>query len=250
MHLKTNCSLDPSYTFTRGENNNFSRGRGRSELVTGRNPYCNNPSSHPTIEAQNTPLQGSPQHYLSTERSWNFHFSTAIKLRQRTAYKHKEQITARLESLQNVIPGLSNSNIASRLPKKGRRSWYACLPTKWTTRCLLRNSKLDKVFNVSSFEDKWLGPYEIHEVLNKGVYRLGTIPKEGETVKYFKKPVNWARLRRFLKKEEDGLVTTQTGKVDLFARFVLCIALQCISCCTIPLLYHGVCILFLVYFCT
>jgi hypothetical protein len=90
------------------------------------------------------------------------------------------------------------------LTKEGKK--ILIRPTKYKVdeKVLLRQSKYDKAgHSASPFEHRYVGPYHIHKVLTKGAYVLKTIPTPAEDTKYFRKPVNWSRLRRYIENEEE-----------------------------------------------
>jgi hypothetical protein len=119
--------------------------------------------------------------------------------------QHRDQITERLKAIRSYIPGLRTSQFRYAVTKEGKK--ILIRPTKYTVdeKVLLRNSKYDKAgHSASPFEYRYLGPYQIHKILTQGAYVLKTIPEgDGDKPKYFRKPVNWSRLRRFIENEED-----------------------------------------------
>lgn len=118
--------------------------------------------------------------------------------------QHKEQIADRLRALRSFVLGLRTSQFRFSMTKEGRK--ILIRPTKYQNdeKVLLRASKYDKAgHSASPFEYRYMGPYEIHKILTKSAYVLKTIPEnEGDRLKYFRKPVNWSRLRRFIENEE------------------------------------------------
>lgn len=120
--------------------------------------------------------------------------------------QHKDQITNRLRALRSFIPGLRTSQFRFSVTKEGRK--ILIRPTKYQVneKVLLRVSKFDKAgHSASPFEYRYTGPYQIHKTLTKGAYVLKTIAGEGDgdKTKYFRKPVNWSRLRRYVEAEEE-----------------------------------------------
>jgi hypothetical protein len=121
--------------------------------------------------------------------------------------QHKEQISNRLSNLRSFIPGLRTSQFKYSVDKEGRKTLIRPTKYKVDENVLLRVSKFDKAgHSASPFEYRYLGPYQIHKILSKGAYVLKTIPQPQsveDKIKYFRKPVNWSRLRRYLKEEEE-----------------------------------------------
>jgi RNase H-like domain found in reverse transcriptase/Integrase zinc binding domain/Integrase core domain/Reverse transcriptase (RNA-dependent DNA polymerase) len=120
--------------------------------------------------------------------------------------QHKQQIAARLQALRSFIPGLRTSQFRYSLTKEGKKILIRPTKYKIDEKVLLRTSKFDKAgHSASPFEFRYAGPYRIHKSLSKGAYVLKTIPAvEGEDgIKYFRKPINWSRLRRYIENEED-----------------------------------------------
>ena len=121
--------------------------------------------------------------------------------------QHRDQITERLKALRALIPGLRTSQFRFSVTREGKK--ILIRPTKYNVdeRVLLRVSKYDKAgHSASPFEYRYAGPYQIHKVLSKGAYVLRTIPdpEQGENkIKYFRKPVNWSRLRRYIEGVEE-----------------------------------------------
>ena len=118
--------------------------------------------------------------------------------------QHKKQIANHLRALRSFVPGLRTSQFHFSMNKEGKK--ILIRPTKYKNdeKVLLRALKYDKAGHYTSpFEYRYMGPYQIHKVLTKGAYVLKTIPEgEGEKPKYFRKPVNWSCLRRYLEHEE------------------------------------------------
>jgi hypothetical protein len=119
--------------------------------------------------------------------------------------QHKEQITNRLRALRSFIPGLRTSQFKFSVTKEGKKILIRPTKYKIDDKVLLRVSKYDKAgHSASPFEHRYLGPYQIHKILSKGAYVLKTIPDGGDDKpKYFRKPVNWSRLRKYVEKEEE-----------------------------------------------
>jgi hypothetical protein len=112
---------------------------------------------------------------------------------------HKQQVLERLTYLREAIPGLRGAHHQFAQSKEGRK--VLVRPAKYNIgdKVLLRNSKLDKaISHGSAFESKWIGPYTIHTILDKGAYKLATTNRG--LLKY---PVNWSRLRRFVPEGDD-----------------------------------------------
>ena len=51
---------------------------------------------------------------------------------------------------------------------------------------------------VPVFAPRWTGPYIIHSVFDRNVYKLRTVPSDGKKVGYLKNPVNGSRLKLFV----------------------------------------------------
>jgi hypothetical protein len=111
----------------------------------------------------------------------------------------------RLRNLWSFIPSLRTSQFKYSIDKEGRKTLIRPTKYKVDKNVLLRLSKVDKAgHTVSPFEYRYLGPYQIHKILSKGPYVLKTIPQSvKDKIKYFRKPVNWSYLHRYLKEEEE-----------------------------------------------
>ena len=55
----------------------------------------------------------------------------------------------------------------------------------------------------SAFGNNYIGRYKIYAILDKGAYRLSTVPKDGRRAGVLKNSVNWTRLRRFVPQGDD-----------------------------------------------
>ena len=116
---------------------------------------------------------------------------------------HKKQIQERLSYLREAIPGLRGAHHQFARTKEGRK--VLVRPAKYSggNEVLLRNDKNILGYG-SAFASNWLGPYKIHTALDKGAYKLSTIPKEpGKRPGVLKYPINWSRLRKFVPEGDD-----------------------------------------------
>lgn len=50
---------------------------------------------------------------------------------------------------------------------------------------------------VPVFAPRWTGPYEIHSIYDKNVYKLRTIPGGSKNMGYLKNPINGSRLKPY-----------------------------------------------------
>jgi hypothetical protein len=117
--------------------------------------------------------------------------------------QHKEQIANRLTALRAFVPGLRTAQFKYSVDKEGRKVLIRPTQYKVDEKVLLRVSKFDKAgHSASPFEPRYSGPYQIAQTLSKGAYRLKTLPVGEEAVKFFRKPTNWSRLRRYVEGEE------------------------------------------------
>ena len=82
-------------------------------------------------------------------------------------------------------------------------------------RKLLQNSGGSALGYGSAFGNNFIGPYKIHSILDKGAYKLTTIPKEpGKRAGVLKNPVNWSRLRRFVPQGDDEFFNPEVNVAD------------------------------------
>jgi hypothetical protein len=124
---------------------------------------------------------------------------------------HKEQMLERLSYLREAIPGLRGAHHQFAQSKEGRKVLVRPLKYQIGDMVLLRNSKLDKAIgHGSAFESKWIGPYKIHSVMDKGAYKLATM-KAG----VLKHPVNWSRLRRYVPEGDDEFTHSVEGEREM-----------------------------------
>jgi hypothetical protein len=115
--------------------------------------------------------------------------------------QHKEQILSRLQALRQYIPGLRNSHVRFAETREGKKILIRPMAYKVGESVWLRHTALDKPgISPSPFAPRWVGPYEIHQILSKGAYVLKT--NKG---KYLRKPVNWSRLRRYIENDAEVL---------------------------------------------
>lgn len=111
--------------------------------------------------------------------------------------QQRDQIAAHLSALRGFILGLRTSRFRYAQDTEGPKILVRPAAYKINEKVLLRASKFDNPgHSASPFEFRYNGPYQIHKVLDKGAYVLKTLPDDNDKVKYFRKPVNWIRLRR------------------------------------------------------
>ena len=121
----------------------------------------------------------------------------------RDQVSHKKQILDRLAYLREAIPGLRGAHHQFARTKEGRK--VLVRPAKYNVgdEVLLLNSGGKVLGYGSAFVSNWIGPYKIHAILDKGAYKLSTIPKDGKRVGVLKNPVNWSRLRKYVPQGDD-----------------------------------------------
>jgi hypothetical protein len=113
--------------------------------------------------------------------------------------QHRDQIAHRLRALRGYIPGLRASLFRYARDTEGRKILIRPQAYKLEEKVLFRAVKYDKAgHSASPFEYRYNGPYSIYKILDKGAYVLKTLPDEKGKIKYFRKPVNWRYLRRWI----------------------------------------------------
>ena len=109
----------------------------------------------------------------------------------RTDQAHQELVLKRLQWVVDTVPGLRELKHPPKsvvLPytfQLGQKVWK-------------RESKYDGKGFVPVFAPRWTGPFVIHSVFDKGVYKLRTIPADGKRPGYLRNPINGARLKPFV----------------------------------------------------
>lgn len=99
--------------------------------------------------------------------------------------KHLRWITDRVEGLHELRFGRRDSTCTTQF-QLGQTVWK-------------RDPRYDgKGQFVPVFAPRWTGPYVIHSVYDKNVYKLRTIPEGAKKVGYLKNPVNGSRLKAFV----------------------------------------------------
>lgn len=112
----------------------------------------------------------------------------------RTDEMHRELIAKRLQWVVDAIPGLQELQNRGRTGKDPDTNPKFSLGQKvWK-----RESKYDGKGFVPVFAPRWTGPFIIHSIYDKGVYKLRTVPTEGKNTGYLRNPVNGARLKAFV----------------------------------------------------
>ena len=118
--------------------------------------------------------------------------------------QYKEQIANRLRALRSFVSSLRTSQFKYSVDKEGWKVLIHPIKYQIDEKVLLCVSKFDKTrHSASPFEPHFSGPYQITQVLSKGAYRLKTIQVNGGAVKFFRKPTNWSRLRRYFEDERE-----------------------------------------------
>lgn len=112
-----------------------------------------------------------------------------------TDEEHKKMISNRLSWMCDVIPGMRQIKEEKNVVKEhisfalGQKVW-------------LRESKFDEKGFAPVFAPRWSGPFVIHSVWDKNVYKLRTDPSvTGKKVGYIKNPVNGHRLKPYVEGE-------------------------------------------------
>lgn len=109
---------------------------------------------------------------------------------------HKKLVAMRLNFLCDGIPGLREVRDEKHI---GRGNWveYAVGQKVWK-----RESKFDGKGFTPVFAPRWTGPFVVHAVWDKNVYKLRSDPTiTGKRVGYLKNPINGSRLRAFVEGE-------------------------------------------------
>ena len=101
--------------------------------------------------------------------------------------KRLRWITERIEGLQELRYGRRDSVCTARF-ELGQKVWK-------------REPKFDGKGFVPVFAPRWTGPYIIHSVYDKNVYKLRTIPDGQKKAGYLKNPINGSRLKPFMEDE-------------------------------------------------
>lgn len=108
---------------------------------------------------------------------------------------HRELVADRLPRMCDMIPGLREIKEPKGVDKSppqfemGQKVWK-------------RESKYDSKGFTPVFAPRWIGPFIIHAVWDKNVYKLRTDPLvTGRKVGYLKNPVNGFRLKAYVEGE-------------------------------------------------
>jgi len=125
---------------------------------------------------------------------------------------HKAQIAERLVHFQTIIPRLGSAHYKYAMNKDSGRK-VLVRPAKYQIGelVLIRNYKRNQ--NISSpFDTQWIGPYRIHSLGDKGIYRIQTVPKPGKRPGLLKNWLNWSRIRRILPAGDDEFFIREEGE--------------------------------------
>ena len=99
--------------------------------------------------------------------------------------KHLRWVTELIEGLQELRFGRRDSTCAAQF-QLGQKVWK-------------REPRYDgKGPFVPIFASRWTGPYVIHSVFDKNVYKLRTVPDGTKRTGYLKNPVNGSRLKPYV----------------------------------------------------
>ena len=116
---------------------------------------------------------------------------------------HKQQILERLSYMKDVIPGLRNAHYRYAISKEGRKVLVRPLKYNVGELVLIANRNISDSKTASPFDLPFVGPYKVHEIGDKGAYKLQTIPKPGQRPGYLRNLVNWTRMRRYFPEGDD-----------------------------------------------
>ena len=120
---------------------------------------------------------------------------------------HKEIIAKRLTWITDRIDGL-------RELRYGRRDSTCTVQFELGQKVWKREPKYNGKGFVPVFAPRWTGPYIIHSVYDKNVYKLRTVPDGLKKVGYLKNPINGSRLKPFVDAAETELVGGTGGMGD------------------------------------
>ena len=116
-----------------------------------------------------------------------------------TDEEHKAIIAKRLRWITERIEGLKELHYGRRDSSSKYDSQFQLGQKVWK-----REPKFDgKGKFVPVFAPRWTGPYVIHSVYDRNVYKLRTVPDGSKKTGYLKNPVNGHRLKPFV---DGGLV--------------------------------------------
>ena len=111
--------------------------------------------------------------------------------------KRLQWVTKRIEGLQELRRGRRDSTQVQRF-QLGQKVWK-------------REPKYDgKGKFVPVFAPRWTGPYVVHSVYDRDVYKLRTEPSSGKKAGYLKNPVNGSHLKAFMEQEVLDLSVLKT----------------------------------------
>ncbi|GAO49753.1 hypothetical protein G7K_3895-t1 [Saitoella complicata NRRL Y-17804] len=91
--------------------------------------------------------------------------------------QHRTEVAERIEWLREGIPGLRTAAMRYVKDKKGNAVLVHPKSFNLGDKVWLRDSALDSQAQAPVFSPRWKGPYIVHDVWQKGVYKLRQIPK-------------------------------------------------------------------------
>lgn len=131
---------------------------------------------------------------LGTELRMPFDMTTTNAAPE-TDEEHKKMVAMRLSFLCDGIPGLREVREVKRIPRDMKK--YVVGQKVWK-----RESKFDGKGFAPVFAPRWTGPFVVHAVWDKDVYKLRTDPSvTGRKVGYLKNPINGLRLKEYVEGE-------------------------------------------------
>ena len=131
---------------------------------------------------------------LEIELRMPFDLGSLLEECTKTDDEYRKLVAARLRHLYDNIPGLREMKEPRMVeaPRKfflGQRVWK-------------RESKYDTKGFTRVFAPRWTGPFVIHSIWDKNVYKLRKDPLvTGKKVGYLKNPINGYRLKAYVEGE-------------------------------------------------
>lgn len=130
-------------------------------------------------------MRVSPTYFIYDENiALSFLHSHQSPFISRDQIIHKKQIHERLVYLRETISGLRGVYYQFAHTKEGRKILIQSVKYNVDEKMLLRNSgkaKDDQILNYdSTFPINWIESYRIHAILDKNVYKLSIILKDGK----------------------------------------------------------------------